>query len=112
MANIQRSGFNGTETIINATSAPNLKVHWTAKGGGMIFSQPVAANGMVYWGSWNGYEHATDVSGTPDTLARIVRVDDRSSVLRRTADDTDPYEVFATAHERHGKLSERTPLRV
>ncbi len=65
MANIQRSGFNGTETIINATSAPNLKVHWTAKGGGMIFSQPVAANGMVYWGSWNGYEHATDMSGTP-----------------------------------------------
>ena len=28
-----------------------------------------------------------DVSGTPDTLARIVRVDERSSALRRTADD-------------------------
>src|SRR6266516_78744 len=40
MANNQRSGFNGAETIINATSAPNLKVHWTAKGGGMVFSQP------------------------------------------------------------------------
>ncbi|MFT3717058.1 MAG: ribosome small subunit-dependent GTPase A [Gordonia sp. (in: high G+C Gram-positive bacteria)] len=33
-----------------------------------------------------------DLSGRPDTLARIVRVDDRSTVLRRTADDTDPYE--------------------
>ena len=28
-----------------------------------------------------------DVTGTPDTLARIVRIDDRQSVLMRTADD-------------------------
>ncbi|MGL6236248.1 MAG: ribosome small subunit-dependent GTPase A [Segniliparus sp.] len=28
-----------------------------------------------------------DVSGAPDTLARIVRVDDRTSALRRTAED-------------------------
>ncbi|WP_423130994.1 ribosome small subunit-dependent GTPase A [Gordonia malaquae] len=33
-----------------------------------------------------------DLSGRPDTLARIVRVEDRRTVLRRTADDTDPYE--------------------
>ncbi|WP_199847382.1 ribosome small subunit-dependent GTPase A [Janibacter massiliensis] len=33
-----------------------------------------------------------DVSGAPDTLARIVRVHDRSTMLRRTADDTDPVE--------------------
>ncbi|GEE03983.1 ribosome small subunit-dependent GTPase A [Gordonia spumicola] len=33
-----------------------------------------------------------DLSGRPDTLARIVRVQDRTTVLRRTADDTDPYE--------------------
>ncbi|MEV6322798.1 ribosome small subunit-dependent GTPase A [Nocardia sp. NPDC051787] len=33
-----------------------------------------------------------DLSGRPDTLARIVRVADRRTVLRRTADDTDPYE--------------------
>jgi ribosome biogenesis GTPase / thiamine phosphate phosphatase len=30
-----------------------------------------------------------DVSGTPDTLARIVRIEERTSVLRRTADDDD-----------------------
>src|SRR3989440_958404 len=65
MANNQRSGFNGSETIINATSAPNLKVHWTATGEGKIFSQPVVANGIVYWGSWNGYEHATALDGAP-----------------------------------------------
>ncbi len=33
-----------------------------------------------------------DLSGRPDSLARIVRVTDRRTVLRRTADDTDPYE--------------------
>lgn len=33
-----------------------------------------------------------DLSGRPDTLARIVRVADRRTVLRRTADDTDPFE--------------------
>ncbi|NMO00213.1 ribosome small subunit-dependent GTPase A [Gordonia sp. TBRC 11910] len=42
-----------------------------------------------------------DVSGRPDTLARVVRVAQRSTVLRRTADDTDPYEriVVANAHQ-------------
>lgn len=39
-----------------------------------------------------------DVSGKPDTLARIIRVDDRISVLRRTADDTDPYERVVVAN--------------
>ncbi len=33
-----------------------------------------------------------DLSGATDTLARIVRVSDRTTVLRRTADDTDPFE--------------------
>jgi ribosome biogenesis GTPase len=39
-----------------------------------------------------------DVSGTVDTLARIVRVAERTSVLRRTADDTDPYERVVVAN--------------
>jgi ribosome biogenesis GTPase len=39
-----------------------------------------------------------DVSGTNDTLARIVRVEPRSSVLRRTADDTDPVERVIVAN--------------
>jgi len=39
-----------------------------------------------------------DLSGAPDTLARIVRVEERRSVLRRTADDTDPYERIVVAN--------------
>ncbi len=39
-----------------------------------------------------------DVTGEPDTLARIVRIEPRSSVLRRTADDVDPNESIVVAN--------------
>jgi ribosome biogenesis GTPase len=39
-----------------------------------------------------------DLSGAPDTLARIVRVEDRTTLLRRTADDTDPVERVVVAN--------------
>ncbi|MBE7195090.1 ribosome small subunit-dependent GTPase A [Gordonia polyisoprenivorans] len=39
-----------------------------------------------------------DLTGKPDSLARIVRVDERRTVLRRTADDTDPYERIVAAN--------------
>jgi ribosome biogenesis GTPase / thiamine phosphate phosphatase len=39
-----------------------------------------------------------DLSGGPDALARIVRVEERRSVLRRTADDTDPVERVIVAN--------------
>ncbi|GAA3396181.1 ribosome small subunit-dependent GTPase A [Cryptosporangium minutisporangium] len=39
-----------------------------------------------------------DVSGGPDALARIVRIGERRSVLRRTADDDDPYERVIVAN--------------
>jgi ribosome biogenesis GTPase len=39
-----------------------------------------------------------DLSGGKDTLARIVRVSPRATVLRRTADDTDPYERVVVAN--------------
>jgi ribosome biogenesis GTPase len=39
-----------------------------------------------------------DMSGTKDTLARIVRIEPRRSVLRRTADDDDPFERVVVAN--------------
>lgn len=39
-----------------------------------------------------------DLSGAADTLARIVRVEDRRTALRRTADDTDPVERVVVAN--------------
>ncbi|MFH0178986.1 ribosome small subunit-dependent GTPase A [Streptomyces cacaoi] len=39
-----------------------------------------------------------DLSGKKDTLARIVRIEKRTSALRRTADDDDPYERVVVAN--------------
>ncbi len=39
-----------------------------------------------------------DLTGEDGTLARIVRVEERSTVLRRTADDDDPYERVVVAN--------------
>ncbi|MCD0448128.1 ribosome small subunit-dependent GTPase A [Actinocorallia sp. API 0066] len=39
-----------------------------------------------------------DVSGQPDALARVVRVEPRTSVLRRTADDTEDVERIVVAN--------------
>ncbi|CAM5464149.1 Small ribosomal subunit biogenesis GTPase RsgA OS=Streptomyces alboniger OX=132473 GN=rsgA PE=3 SV=1 [Streptomyces alboniger] len=39
-----------------------------------------------------------DLTGKKDTLARIVRIEERTSVLRRTADDDDPYERVVVAN--------------
>ncbi|MCU1432196.1 MAG: GTPase EngC [Actinotalea sp.] len=42
-----------------------------------------------------------DTTGEPGSLSRIVRITGRSTVLRRTADDTDPVErvIVANAHQ-------------
>ena len=42
-----------------------------------------------------------DLSGAPGSLARIVKVTERSSVLRRTADDNDPFERIVVANARN-----------
>jgi ribosome biogenesis GTPase len=39
-----------------------------------------------------------DVSGTTDTLARLIRIEPRTSVLRRSADDGDPIERIIVAN--------------
>lgn len=49
MGSNERSGFNGSETIINPTTAPNLKLHWKYKAGGVISTQPVTFNGHIYY---------------------------------------------------------------
>jgi ribosome biogenesis GTPase / thiamine phosphate phosphatase len=41
---------------------------------------------------------AADTSGAAGTLARIVRVEERTSVLRRSPDDTDPLERVVVAN--------------
>lgn len=39
-----------------------------------------------------------NTSGKPDTLARLVRIEERKTLLRRSADDTDPVERVVVAN--------------
>src|SRR5712692_8941227 len=66
LGNNARTGFNGAETIINPSTAHNLKLHWTQTVKARISAEPVEANGMVYWGAWDGIEHASRLSDGKD----------------------------------------------
>ncbi len=62
-----RSGFNAAETVITPTTTSQLHLAWTAAAQNAspnwVTSQAVVSNGLVYWGSWDGYERATNTSG-------------------------------------------------
>jgi hypothetical protein len=56
-------GFNSSETTITSTTAASLTRSWVVHAGGGISSEPVVVDGTIYWGSWDGYEHATSIDG-------------------------------------------------
>jgi len=63
LSNNGRSGYDSSETMINTNSASGLKLHWTHTAAGAISTQPVVANNLIYWGSWDaGNEHATSLT--------------------------------------------------
>jgi len=66
LGNVGHTSFNGAETIINPSTAPNLKLLWSHKAGGSISTQPIVADGMLYWGSYDGLEHASSLSDGND----------------------------------------------
>jgi outer membrane protein assembly factor BamB len=45
------TGYNPNETTISASNVAGLGVAWTATTGGVIYSSPAVANGVVYVGS-------------------------------------------------------------
>ena len=61
---VERSGYNASETIINATSASSLQLKWSISTGSIISVQPIVANNLIYWGSWDGIFHAAQPNGT------------------------------------------------
>ena len=69
-----RTGYNSNETIINLSSAPHLRQHWAYPLGAAIFSQPVVASGLIYWGSFDGYEHATSMKTAATTTIQRLRL--------------------------------------
>lgn len=60
--NNERTGFNKFENVITQSSVASLKPKWVIPAGGSVSTQPTTANGTMYWGSWDGYEHATSVA--------------------------------------------------
>ena len=58
-ANLARTGFV-LDTAITPANVAGLKPAWTDQSGGSIFSQPIGANGLVYWGAFDGYEYAAN----------------------------------------------------
>jgi ribosome biogenesis GTPase len=70
--------LNGTEALLTAMRARELG------------RKAIAVGDQV--------EVVGDLSGQPDTLSRIVRISPRQTVLRRTADDNDPYERVIVAN--------------
>ncbi|HEV2581179.1 MAG TPA: PQQ-binding-like beta-propeller repeat protein, partial [Ktedonobacteraceae bacterium] len=68
---VARSGFNSAETAINPGSAGSLKPLWSFNEGSVIPTQPMVVNGKIYWGSWDGIEHATNVNGSQAWTANL-----------------------------------------
>lgn len=81
LANNGRSGFSQAETKINATTAPNLKQYWAYRARGSITTQPIEAFGMIYWGSWDGLEHATDLQGNEVWATKLGNIHTCGSII-------------------------------
>ncbi|MFN8633871.1 MAG: carbohydrate binding domain-containing protein [Chloroflexota bacterium] len=54
-----KSNYNPNETALTVQNAPNLQLRWRAHADAATSIQPIVANGMVYWGAWDGYLRAT-----------------------------------------------------
>ena len=54
------------ETILSPTNVANLTPIWGYHTGGSVVTNPAVANGIVFAGSWDGFEYALDfTNGTP-----------------------------------------------
>jgi len=57
-----RTGFNSAETVVTPATSPRLHQLWADTAGGSISAEPIQVNGVVYYGSWDGLEHAVDAA--------------------------------------------------
>jgi len=57
-----RTGYDGGEKIITSSTARKLTRLWVHTTRRPISSQPILVNGVVYYGSWDGYERAVDAA--------------------------------------------------
>lgn len=62
LGNLTHSGDNTNETIINPSTAHSLALAWKFTAGIGIVSSPVVVGGVLYFGAWDGYEYAVNIS--------------------------------------------------
>ena len=62
MGGVQRTGFNPGETTLTPQQVSPLKERWVVPGKATISAGATLAAGRLYWGSWDGYEHASDAA--------------------------------------------------
>ncbi len=65
LASDGRTGYFADERSPATGTPAQPEVLWTAHASGSISAQPLVAGGVIYWGSWDGFEHATTIAGTP-----------------------------------------------
>ncbi len=65
LGNDAHTGYNANEQIINATSASTLHLKWavTNPANNGMSDQRTVVGGLIYWGSWDGIFHATNLLG-------------------------------------------------
>lgn len=62
MDNIERTGANDLERSISPSNVAELRPLWMHTDNGSDFSAPIVVNGVLYFGSWTGWEYALDPS--------------------------------------------------
>lgn len=63
MGGMDRTGYTASAaTLTPSAVSDGPRMLWRAQSGGPVFAQPTVAGGIVYWGSWDGYERATDAA--------------------------------------------------
>jgi polyvinyl alcohol dehydrogenase (cytochrome) len=60
--NAARTGYAGAEKAITRSTAHKLRMLWTDHVDGAISAQPIQVGGVVYYGSWDGYERAVNAA--------------------------------------------------
>ena len=62
MYDVERTGANLAESTISPANVPQLTPVWSVPSNGSDFSAPIVVGGVVYYGSWNGFEYAVNAS--------------------------------------------------
>ena len=61
--NSTQTGYNAAETTLKSSNVGTLALKWSHTSGA-VSAQPIVSKGVVYWGSWDGLEHAYTIAGT------------------------------------------------